>query len=475
MIFSNMGFLEFFSSRKVLLGLVILLLPSCRLIITTDNTGSIVSTSGSASCDQASCVIPIDAPLRETFTAVAAEGYRFVRWEGVCDRAKKEVCKLNLSPLPQQLIQFDGDVSLSAVFESSAFRRAWYRDEDRDGFGAPNNSVMAFERPKGFVINSEDCDDNVRRIHPAAREREDGRDNNCDGQIDEGFNVDEMTRTFYRDVDGDGFGRSSGAIESTEPIDGYVENAQDCDDNNNRIFPGAREEFDSLDNNCDGVIDEGFTQRTYYRDVDGDGFGDASNSVQDISQPLGYVTNSTDNCVDISNPSQTDIDRDGIGDACDTVNNDDNGGGFGSCSLTIEEQAMLDRVNATRSQARVCGDRGSFPAVSPLSWSCELETAATNHSMDMANRNFFSHTGSNGQSVGERATQAGYTWSSIGENIAAGLSFSSVDAVVQGWIDSPGHCANLMRSNYTDLGAAKFSNPSSTYNVYWTQVFGRPR
>ena len=93
----------------------------------------------------------------------------------------------------------------------------------------------------------------------------------------------------------------------------------------------------------------------------------------------------------------------------------------------------------------------------------------------MANNNFFSHTGSNGQSVGSRATQAGYVWSTVGENIAAGGSLSSVAAVVQAWVNSPGHCENLMRSSFTELGASKYSNNTSTYGVYWTQVFGRPR
>ena len=46
--------------------------------------------------------------------------------------------------------------------------------------------------------------------------------------------------------------------------------------------------------------------------------------------------------------------------------------------------------------------------------------------------------------------------------------------MVQAWIDSPGHCANLMQDSYTELGAAKYSNSSSTYDVYWTQVFGKP-
>ena len=133
---------------------------------------------------------------------------------------------------------------------------------------------------------------------------------------------------------------------------------------------------------------------------------------------------------------------------------------------------MLNAVNAARAQARMCGST-SYPATAPLAWSCKLETAAVGHSTDMASNDFFSHTGSDGQSVGTRATRAGYTWSTVGENIAAG--YSSVSSVMAGWLGSPGHCANIMRSSYTEIGTAKISNPSSTYNVYWTQVFGRPR
>jgi uncharacterized protein YkwD len=95
--------------------------------------------------------------------------------------------------------------------------------------------------------------------------------------------------------------------------------------------------------------------------------------------------------------------------------------------------------------------------------------------MDMANNDFFDHTGSDGLKVWDRASQAGYPWSAIGENIAAGISLSSVSAAVQAWLDSPGHCANIMSPGYTEFGASKYSNSASTYNVYWTQVFGRPR
>jgi uncharacterized protein YkwD len=102
-----------------------------------------------------------------------------------------------------------------------------------------------------------------------------------------------------------------------------------------------------------------------------------------------------------------------------------------------------------------------------------LKVAALGHSTDMANNNFFDHTGSSGQTLRSRAEAAGYAWSALGENIAAGTY--SVNSVMQLWIDSPGHCANLMGASFINLGAAKFSNVSSRYGVYWTQVFGRPR
>ncbi|MDH4040526.1 MAG: MopE-related protein [Gammaproteobacteria bacterium] len=530
-------------ARLALLGLCVVFLASCRLVIKTDDTGYITSASGANDCNQASCIIPITESFSDTFTAVPADGYRFVRWTGVCSRAVTTVCKLKLSPLPAEFMEFDSDVEMSAIFESSSTRRPWYRDSDGDGFGAANLSRMAFEQPAGYVIDKNDCDDSNKYVHPWAWERSDGLDNNCNGVVDEGFtktrfyidsdgdgygdpavsrlelqqpagyvgndldcndrspqdnpaatevvdnrdndcdgSVDEGVKNFYPDGDGDGYGARYGLVRSIEAVGGYVQNNRDCDDNNRSIFPGAVEVFDSVDNDCDGAIDEGFTRTRYFRDADGDGFGDASSSVLDISPPAGFVTNGTDNCVYVSNPTQADSDGDGIGDACDTVDNNAGGGsggggvvdGGGGCSLTAEEQSMLAAVNATRAQARVCGS-GTYPAVPALTWSCNLKNAALGHSADMANNNFFSHTGSDGQSPAYRATQAGYSWSAIGENIAAGTPLSAVSAVVQAWIDSPGHCANMMGSNYTQLGAAKYSNPASTYGVYWTQVFGRPR
>lgn len=88
----------------------------------------------------------------------------------------------------------------------------------------------------------------------------------------------------------------------------------------------------------------------------------------------------------------------------------------------------------------------------------------------MANNNYFSHTGLNGSTIGTRANAAGYAYRTVGENIAAG--YNSIDAVMTGWVDSAGHCANMMNASFKEYGLACASNPNSTYKTYWTQDFG---
>jgi uncharacterized protein YkwD len=90
----------------------------------------------------------------------------------------------------------------------------------------------------------------------------------------------------------------------------------------------------------------------------------------------------------------------------------------------------------------------------------------------MANGNFFAHTGSDGRTPGDRAELAGYSAQQVGENIAAGLDASS--KVVDGWLASPGHCANLMNAQFSELGAAYAVDPKSDAGIYWTALFGTP-
>jgi uncharacterized protein YkwD len=106
----------------------------------------------------------------------------------------------------------------------------------------------------------------------------------------------------------------------------------------------------------------------------------------------------------------------------------------------------------------------------PLEVDAALSAAAEAHSLDMAEADFFSHTGSDGEGVGDRATAAGYDWVRVGENIAAG--YATPEEVVQGWADSPGHRRNMLSENYTEIGVGFVEDTDGDgYGVYWTQVF----
>ena len=119
-------------------------------------------------------------------------------------------------------------------------------------------------------------------------------------------------------------------------------------------------------------------------------------------------------------------------------------------------RAFLGAVNKARSVNRRCGNAryGSAP---PVSWSGNLAKAARLHSEDMAAHNFFGHTGSDGSSAGQRISREGYPWSACGENIAVGVPTAS--SVVQGWLESEGHCRNLMSAEFTEIGAGYAIGP----------------
>ena len=134
---------------------------------------------------------------------------------------------------------------------------------------------------------------------------------------------------------------------------------------------------------------------------------------------------------------------------------------------------ILLEVNRARAEARACGE-DSFPPAPPLSWSTALGEAALAHSRDMATQRYFDHEAIDGSQAAERAERAGYSWRRIGENIAFGQR--SPQAAVAGWLDSPGHCANIMSRDFTEMGAAYGVTPTRQAGIiYWTQVFGTPR
>lgn len=130
---------------------------------------------------------------------------------------------------------------------------------------------------------------------------------------------------------------------------------------------------------------------------------------------------------------------------------------------------VLDLVNEARSKPRRCGSR-AFPRVPPLRLSPLLSRAALVHAKDMSAHKLFEHRGSDGSKPADRVLRAGYDWAAVAENIAVGAATAEV--VVQGWLDSPGHCVNIMGAQYQEMGIAYFTDFARKGDIYWAQTFG---
>lgn len=128
-----------------------------------------------------------------------------------------------------------------------------YEDIDGDGFGSDTGGFsLGCEARPGWSTLAGDCNDLWASIHPGAEEHADGRDEDCDGEVDEGIEI----TTWYIDRDGDGFGYGAGVQADVAPA-GYVGNRGDCDDEDATISPLAVEVCDGRDNDCNGKLDDG--------------------------------------------------------------------------------------------------------------------------------------------------------------------------------------------------------------------------
>ena len=140
--------------------------------------------------------------------------------------------------------------------------------------------------------------------------------------------------------------------------------------------------------------------------------------------------------------------------------------------MSSQDIAMLAAVNEARSQTQTCAGV-SFAPVGKITWSCELADAAQLHANEMVRNNFFGHVSMDGSTVGSRASNAGYSWNSVGENIAAGQM--SVNEALEAWKESAAHCENLMSPKFSQMGAGFSECMATDYRTYWTQTFASPK
>ncbi|MBT3221840.1 MAG: hypothetical protein HN348_22410, partial [Proteobacteria bacterium] len=206
--------------------------------------------------------------------------------------------------------------------ESTA--HVWHPDDDNDTYGSMNISlaVTACKAPNGYVSDSTDCDDDVFEINPVAQEIcDNGVDNDCSGTSDDNDdNLVKSSRTeWYLDDDNDNYGDKDQTKYRCAQPNGYVENNDDCDDNDDEVNPDATEICDTIDNNCDEQVNEDLGQTSYYQDFDGDTYGDPNSSTVWCEEPDGYVSNDTD-CDDNNQdiyPNAADTQGDGVDSNCD--------------------------------------------------------------------------------------------------------------------------------------------------------------
>lgn len=179
-----------------------------------------------------------------------------------CDTGRDGICSVGSAPCVEGVVGFcesvnrpqdemcngldddcDGTVDNGVLIP-------FFRDADGDGVGTDDDRVMACDPPEEYVAMGGDCDDENDARRPGLVEVCDGVDQDCSGDT-------EMMRTYYRDRDEDTRGDPGTSVVACAPPDGFVENAEDCDDFCRACFIDAEEVCDGFDNDCSGETDDG--------------------------------------------------------------------------------------------------------------------------------------------------------------------------------------------------------------------------
>lgn len=227
---------------------------------------------------------------------------------------------------------------------STLIPQNYYADLDNDTYGDPATVISVCTPPSGYVSNNTDCNDADSLINPATIWFQDA-DNDSYGNsavtfvgctppsnyvlnssdCNDSDNAVSSPTTYYIDADNDGHGSmtDAGISQCTNPGIGYSTVADDCDDTENSVYPGAPELCDGLDNDCINGIDDGLTFTNYFVDADGDNFGTGAAISLCENPGTGYALNDTD-CDDTDDmvyPGAIEIIDNGIDENCDGVDN----------------------------------------------------------------------------------------------------------------------------------------------------------
>lgn len=146
--------------------------------------------------------------------------------------------------------------------------------------------------------------------------------------------------------------------------------------------------------------------------------------------------------------------------------------GLSNPMTTQEIDDFIVAINSYRVAGASCGSKGVFGAQSSLSWNQKLALAAQVHSDDQFEMNQMTHTGSDNSNPGDRIKRQGYELAAARENVASGY-FGSVERLAEAWMESDGHCANMMAGDVTQLGIA--ATRVDTGGGFWTLKLAQPK
>jgi hypothetical protein len=252
---------------------------------------------------------------------------------------------------------FDDNCSGTVDEGSPSNASTWFRDADGDTFGTPLDTRRTCAQPAGYVASSADCNDGSSAVNPLGTESCNGADDDCDGQTDEGEAVG--SSTWYADNDGDSFGNASSTLLRCGRPGGYVADNTDCNDGNNLVNPGRAELCNGIDDNCAGGVDEGSPGNApvWYRDQDGDTWGNPSQTLRVCAQPAGYIARASD-CNDSLggiNPGASEVVGDDVDQNCDEAE---------ICFVDADDDGF--RLTSTIASANSsCGDSGEARSSEP--------------------------------------------------------------------------------------------------------------